>query len=71
MKRSPCPVAIPACAIAAATPRSDACTTSAMGVASIDALGPRGRGFHTKDEHIEVKTIIPKAQALASLLSEL
>jgi glutamate carboxypeptidase len=50
---------------------SDACTTSAMGVASIDALGPRGKGFHTKDEHIEVKTLIPRAQALASLLAEL
>ena len=50
---------------------SDACTTSAMGVASIDALGPRGKGFHTKDEHIEAKTLIPRAQALASLLASL
>jgi glutamate carboxypeptidase len=60
---------------AAESPRvgggSDACTTSAMGVASIDALGPRGKGFHTRDEHIEVKTLIPRAQALASLLAEL
>ncbi|MBK7862269.1 MAG: M20 family metallopeptidase [Archangiaceae bacterium] len=50
---------------------SDACTTSAMGIASIDALGPRGKGFHTKDEHIEVKTLIPRAQALAAYLSSL
>ncbi len=50
---------------------SDACTTSAMGIASIDALGPRGKGFHTKDEHIEVNTLIPRAQALASLLASL
>jgi glutamate carboxypeptidase len=50
---------------------SDACTTSAMGVPSIDALGPRGRGFHTRDEYIEVKTMVPRAQALAALLSKL
>lgn len=50
---------------------SDACTTSAMGIASIDALGPRGRGFHTKDEHIEVKTLVPRAQALAEFLASL
>lgn len=50
---------------------SDACTTSAMGIASIDALGPRGKGFHTKDEHIEVNTLIPRAQALAALLASL
>jgi glutamate carboxypeptidase len=50
---------------------SDACTTSAMGVASIDALGPRGKGFHTRDEYIEVKTLIPRAQALAGFLAGL
>ncbi len=50
---------------------SDACTTSAMGIASIDALGPRGKGFHTKDEHIEVKTLVPRAQALAGLLESM
>lgn len=50
---------------------SDACTTSAMGIASIDALGPRGKGFHTTDEHIEVKTLVPRAQALAELLASL
>jgi glutamate carboxypeptidase len=50
---------------------SDACTTSAMGIASIDALGPRGKGFHTKDEHIDVRTMIPRAQALAALLQRL
>jgi len=47
---------------------SDACTSSAMGIPSIDALGPRGKGFHTVDEYIEVKTLISRAQALADYL---
>jgi glutamate carboxypeptidase len=48
---------------------SDASTSSAMGIASIDGLGPRGIGFHTKDEQIEVATLVPKAQALARFLA--
>lgn len=47
---------------------SDASTSHAMGIASIDGLGPRGKGFHTQDEHIEVDTLIPKAQALVRYL---
>jgi glutamate carboxypeptidase len=47
---------------------SDASTSSAMGIASIDGLGPRGIGFHTKDEQIEVATLVLKARALARLL---
>jgi glutamate carboxypeptidase len=48
---------------------SDASTSSALGIASIDGLGPRGSGFHTKDELIEVATLVPKAQALARFLA--
>lgn len=48
---------------------SDASTSSAMGIPSIDGLGPRGKGFHTVDEFIEVDTLIPKAQALARYLA--
>ncbi len=48
---------------------SDASTSSAMGIASIDGLGPRGIGFHTKDEQIEVVTLVSKAQALARFLA--
>jgi glutamate carboxypeptidase len=48
---------------------SDASTSSSMGIASIDGLGPRGVGFHTKDEQIEVATLVPKAQALARFLA--
>lgn len=48
---------------------SDASTSSAMGIPSIDGLGPRGKGFHTVEEFIEVDTLIPKAQALARYLT--
>jgi glutamate carboxypeptidase len=48
---------------------SDASTSSAIGVASIDGLGPRGVGYHTKDEQIEVVTLVSKAQALARFLA--
>ncbi|WP_394838339.1 M20/M25/M40 family metallo-hydrolase [Pendulispora rubella] len=47
---------------------SDASTTADIGIPSIDGLGPRGTGFHTKDELIEVDTLVPKAQALARYL---
>ena len=48
---------------------SDASTTSSMGIPSIDGLGPRGKGFHTVEEHIEVISLVPKAQALARFLA--
>jgi glutamate carboxypeptidase len=48
---------------------SDASTSSALGIPSIDGLGPRGDGFHTKDEHIEIRSLVPKAQALGRFLA--
>src|SRR5690606_3534706 len=50
---------------------SDASTSAALGIASIDGLGPRGVGFHTKDEQIEIVTLAMKAQALARYLATL
>ena len=50
---------------------SDASTTGAMGIASIDGLGPRGIGFHTSDEQIEIVTLVQKAKALARFLASL
>jgi glutamate carboxypeptidase len=50
---------------------SDASTSGSMGIASIDGLGPRGIGFHTLDEQIEVATLVQKAQALARFLASL
>jgi glutamate carboxypeptidase len=47
---------------------SDASTLSALGIPCIDGLGPRGVGFHTKNEQIEIATLIPKAQAVARFL---
>lgn len=47
---------------------SDASTSSALGIASIDGLGPRGLGFHTKDEQIEIVTLRMKAEALVRFL---
>jgi len=48
---------------------SDACTTSAAGVPSIDGLGPRGAAFHTRDERLEVASLVPKATALLRFLA--
>jgi glutamate carboxypeptidase len=48
---------------------SDASTSASLGIPSIDGLGPRGGGFHTKDERIEIASLVPKAQALARFLA--
>ena len=47
---------------------SDANTLSALGIPCIDALGPRGAGFHTKEEHVELATLVPKTEALTRFL---
>ena len=47
---------------------SDGNTVSAVGVPAIDALGPRGRGFHTHDEYAELATFAPRANALVRFL---
>jgi glutamate carboxypeptidase len=48
---------------------SDACTTAAAGVPSIDGLGPRGLGFHTHAETVELSSLVPKAAALVRFLA--
>jgi len=50
---------------------SDACTTGALGIPSIDGLGPRGRAFHTRDEAVELDSILPKAAAFLRYLASL
>ncbi len=47
---------------------SDASTVSAVGVAAIDGLGPRGAGFHTHHEWIEVSSLALRADALTRFL---
>jgi glutamate carboxypeptidase len=49
---------------------SDASTTSGLGIPSIDGMGPRGSGFHTKEELIEVASLVPKAQTLARFIAQ-
>jgi glutamate carboxypeptidase len=47
---------------------SDANTIAPLGVPVIDGLGPRGAGFHTTSEYVEVSTFAPKAEALIRFL---
>ena len=47
---------------------SDANTVAPLGVPAIDGLGPRGAGFHTTSEYVELDTFLPKAEALLRFL---
>ena len=47
---------------------SDANTVGPLGVPVIDGLGPRGAGFHTTTEYVEVASFRPKAEALLRFL---
>ena len=47
---------------------SDANTVAPLGVPAIDGLGPRGAGFHTTSEYVELATFVPKAEALLRFL---
>jgi glutamate carboxypeptidase len=47
---------------------SDANTVASAGVPAIDGLGPRGEGFHTTSEWVDLASLRPKAQALARFL---
>ena len=47
---------------------SDANTVAPLGVPAIDGLGPRGAGFHTTNEYVELDTFAPKAEALLRFL---
>ncbi len=47
---------------------SDANTVAPLGVPAIDGLGPRGAGFHTTTEYVELASFVPKAEALLRFL---
>jgi glutamate carboxypeptidase len=47
---------------------SDANTTSGMGVASLDGLGPIGGSDHSPAEYLDVESIVPRTTLLAGLL---
>jgi glutamate carboxypeptidase len=48
---------------------SDGCTTAALGIPTIDGLGPRGTGYHTHEELIELDSLVPKTQSLVRYLT--
>jgi glutamate carboxypeptidase len=48
---------------------SDACTLGAMRIPTIDGLGPRGKGFHTHEEEVDLSSLVPKAAAMARFLA--
>lgn len=50
---------------------SDGNYTGAMGIATLDALGPVGAGAHQVTESIEIASIVPRARLLAGLMQTL
>lgn len=50
---------------------SDGNFTGALGIATLDGLGPCGAGFHTHEEHIHYSSLEPRARLLAGLLLRL
>lgn len=49
---------------------SDACTVGAMGIPTVDGLGPRGKAFHTSSEEVDLSSLVPKAMALLRFLGK-
>ena len=47
---------------------SDANTTSAMGVPTLDGLGPVGGADHAPGEYLEIDSIVPRTTVIAALL---
>jgi glutamate carboxypeptidase len=47
---------------------SDGNFTGALGIPTLDGLGPRGTGFHTLNEHIETDSLADRARLMAGLL---
>jgi glutamate carboxypeptidase len=50
---------------------SDANFTGAMGIATLDGLGPRGADPHTLNEHIVVESLAERGRLMAGLLATL
>lgn len=50
---------------------SDGNFTGALGIPTLDSLGPSGRGYHTLDEHIEVDTLPQRGRLMAGLMARL
>lgn len=50
---------------------SDGNFTGAMGIPTLDSIGVRGAGLHTLNEHIEIDSLVERAQLVAGLLLRL
>ncbi len=50
---------------------SDGNFTGALGIPTLDGLGPRGDFLHTREEHIVVESLAERARLLAGLLMAL
>ena len=50
---------------------SDGNFTGALGLATLDGMGPCGDGAHTHDEHILYSSLVPRARLLAGLMETL
>ena len=50
---------------------SDGNFTGALGLATLDGLGPCGDGAHTHDEYVLYSSLVPRARLLAGLLETL
>jgi glutamate carboxypeptidase len=47
---------------------SDANTTAALGIPSLDGLGPVGGDDHSVDEWLDIGSIVPRTTLLAGLI---
>jgi glutamate carboxypeptidase len=50
---------------------SDANTTSAAGLPTLDGLGPIGGDDHSADEWLDLDSIVPRTALLAALLARI
>lgn len=50
---------------------SDGNLTSALGIPTIDGLGPRGGNAHSADEYLVIDTLVPRTKLLAALIERL
>jgi len=50
---------------------SDGCFTAAIGVPTLDGLGPEGDGPHALHEHVLLSSLVPRAALLTQLVLRL
>jgi glutamate carboxypeptidase len=50
---------------------SDGSFTSALGIPTLDGVGPVGEGIHAENEHVEIDQLPVRAALIANLLRKL